>query len=145
MASLAESLPSPVRIWFAYAVAGVIVADGVVTETELGFLRETINFLDNVDDINQVVGVVKAKERPVLQKINTDSHTAAMILIHLAEIAITDGKLDDSEVDFFKYVGTKLGFESTYSEEIIEWGKENLRANKHKKNLLNKAEENKIY
>ena len=145
MAALVESLPPPVKIWFAYAVAGVITADGVVTETELDFLRETINFLDSVDDINQVVGVVKNKERPVLQKLNTDPDTAAMILIHLAGIAITDGKLDDTEVDFFKYVGKKLGFEWTFAEEVLEWGKENLKVNKHRKNLLKKARQHKIY
>ncbi len=61
MASLAESLPPPVRIWFAFAVAGIITADGVVTEAELDFLREVINFLDTVDDINQVVKWSKPK------------------------------------------------------------------------------------
>lgn len=145
MASLVESLPPPVKIWFAYAVAGVITADGIVTEAELDFLRETINFLDNVEDINQIVGVVKNKERPVLQKINTDPEVAAMILIHLAGVAITDGKLDDSEIEFFKYVGKKLGFEWAYAEEVLEWGKENLRVNKLRKNLLKKAKQHNIY
>ncbi len=64
-----------------------------------------------------------------------------MILMHLAQIAITDGKLDEPEVEFFKYVGTKLGFEGSYSDQILEWGKENLRVNKHKKSLLKKAKQ----
>ncbi|MBF0276264.1 MAG: hypothetical protein HQM13_00675 [SAR324 cluster bacterium] len=145
MSNLVETLPPQVKIWFAFAVAGVITADGVVTETELEFLRETINFLESVEDINEVVGVVKAKERPVLKKLSTDPQTAALILIHLAQIAITDGKLDNSEVDFFKYVGKKLGFDGAYSEEVMEWGKENLKVEKRKKTLIKKSRQYKIY
>lgn len=137
--NLIESLPNEVKIWFAHAVAGVITADGVVTESELEFLRETINFLESVDDINSVVNVVKNREKPALKTLKTDPKTAAMILIHLATIAITDGKLDPSEIDFFKYVGKKMGFEWTFSEEILNWGKDYISVNKRKKALLKRA------
>ncbi|MBF0288242.1 MAG: TerB family tellurite resistance protein [SAR324 cluster bacterium] len=143
--SLVELLPPKVKVWFAHAVAGLITADGVVTESELVFLRETINFLENVDEINQVVGEVKNKERPVLQTINTDSNTAAMILIHLASIAIADGSIDQAEVDYFKYVGKKLGFDPAYSEEILQWGKDSIMLEKRKKGLVKRAKKNKIF
>lgn len=137
--ALIESLPSEVKIWLAHAVAGVITADGIVTESELEFLRETINFLESVDDINSVVSIVKNKEKPALKTLKTDPKTAAKILIHLATIAITDGKLDPSEVDFFKYVGKKMGFEWSFSEEILNWGKDYIQINKRKKAILRRA------
>ncbi len=143
--SLVEILPPKVKVWFAHAVAGLITADGIVTESELVFLRDTINFLENVEEINQVVGIVKNKEKPILQTINTDPKTAAMILIHLATIAIADGSLDPSEADYFKYVGKKLGFDATYSEEILQWGKDNIMLEKRKKGLLKRAKQNKIF
>ena len=109
--NLINSLSNEVKIWFAHAVAGLITADGIVTESELDFLREAIGFLEDVNDINKVVAMVKNKEKVSLQKLNTDHASAAIILIQLATIAITDGKLDPSEVEFFQGLDSTKGFD----------------------------------
>ncbi|MGK5094807.1 hypothetical protein WDW89_22705 [Deltaproteobacteria bacterium TL4] len=138
--SILENLPSDVKNWCARAMVGMITADGVVTESELVFLKETISFLEDMDAINEIVKLVKSKEQIILQTLKTDPQTGAQILIHLATLAVTDGKLDDTESNFFIYVGKKMGFPSTYSSEILSWAREYIAINKRRKYLIKKAE-----
>lgn len=65
-----ETLPSAAKKWFAYAVAGMVVADGQVTEEELTHLKETVRFLDHIDDVNDVIGVIRRRERVQLPPSN---------------------------------------------------------------------------
>lgn len=137
--ALIEALPYEVKKWFANAVVGIITADGVVTESELEHLKETIGFLDDMDDINRIVNLVKAKKIPAIPKLQTEPKTSCMILMHLAEVAISDDRLTSQESDFFNYVGKKIGFEASFTEDILEWARENLKAANHKKKIIEKA------
>ncbi len=139
--SITESLPPSVKHWFARAVVGMITADGVVTENELAYLRETIGFLESKDEINKIVDMVKHKERPTLETLKTDPKVATKMLMHLATIAITDDKISQSEIDYFRYVGKKMGFDPRFSSDVIEWGKAYIQLNNRKKMLMRKAAE----
>lgn len=142
--ALIDSLPYEVKKWFANAVVGIITADGVVTESELAHLRETIGFLDNMEDINNIVSLVKEKKTPAISKLKTDANTACLLLMQIASVAISDDRLTTQESDFFAYVGKKIGFEASFTESILEWARENLKANKHKKSILEHAKSSHI-
>ena len=49
-----EHMSSIEKNWFASSIAGMIVADGRADNTELEFLKEAINFLDNKDEISKI-------------------------------------------------------------------------------------------
>ena len=42
-----EAMSIEEKIWFARAIAGMIVADGRVDDSELEFLKEAISFLED--------------------------------------------------------------------------------------------------
>ena len=43
-----EEMSSEEKKWFAYSIAGMVVADGRVDESEMEFLREAINFFQEL-------------------------------------------------------------------------------------------------
>ena len=139
--SFISHLPKAAQLWSAKAIAGIIVADGVVTNAELGVLRESIGFLEDVDSINDIVTMVKDREKPKLEVLKTDRSTATKILMSLALVALTDDKLSSAETDYFKYIAGKLGFEGGIAKATIAWGREFIALNKKKQSLIKMGEE----
>ena len=54
-----EAMSVEEKIWFARAIAGMIVADGRVDDSELEFLKEAISFLEDRDQVNGIMTVVR--------------------------------------------------------------------------------------
>jgi uncharacterized tellurite resistance protein B-like protein len=129
-------LSAEMKFWFANAIVGMISADGAVTDDEVAFLREAIDFLDNIEDINRIVEMVKRRESPPLQSTNVDMLIARSMLFYIANIAVIDGSLSQGEVSYFKYIGNKIGVDDTYSLKVIGWAKDNYKLKKRKQELL---------
>jgi len=129
-------LSPEMKFWFANAIVGMITADGAVTDDEVAFLREAIDFLDNIEDINRIVEMVKQRETPPLQNTNVDILIARSMLFYIADIAVIDGSLSQREVNYFKYIGKKVGIDDTYSLKVIGWAKDNYEIKKRKQELL---------
>ena len=79
-----EHMSSVEKNWFASSIAGMIVADGRADQTELQFLKEAINFLDNKEEINQIMAIVKNGMPPDLSPLDIDSKQAFLMLKYLA-------------------------------------------------------------
>ena len=110
-----EHMSSAEKNWFASSIAGMIVADGRADETELEFLKEAINFLDNKEEINQIMAIVKNGTLPELSPLEIDSKQAFLILKYLAQLMVADSDLSSKEIEFFLLIGKFLGF----SNEIL--------------------------
>ncbi|MBT4263398.1 MAG: hypothetical protein HN945_11690 [Deltaproteobacteria bacterium] len=140
-ATFIDNLPEIAKIWSAKAIAGIIVADGVVTNAELSILRESISFLEDTEIINEIVEMVKIREKPKLQVLKTDRVTATKILISLAIVAFTDDKLNANEIEYFNYIAGKMGFEKSMAKNAMDWGREFIDLDKKKKQLIKKGKE----
>jgi hypothetical protein len=139
-ATFINNLPEIAKIWSAKAIAGIIVADGIVTNAELAILRESIGFLENPKTINELVEMVKIRELPKLEVLKTERAIAIKILISLALVALTDNKLSPKEVEYFYYIAGKLGFDKTIARLAIEWGREFIELDRKKNELITKGE-----
>ncbi len=130
------ALSAEIKLWFANAIVGMISADGAVTDDEVAFLREAIDFLEKVDDINHIVEMVKRRESPPLQNMNIDTKIARAMLFYIADIAVTDGSLSQTEINYFKYMGNKIGIDDSYTLRVIGWAKDDYNIKKRKQELL---------
>ena len=83
-----EHMSSAEKNWFASSIAGMIVADGRADQTELEFLKEAINFLDNKDEISKIMTIVKSGTLPELSPLEIDSKQAFLMLKYLSLIHI---------------------------------------------------------
>jgi len=49
-----EEMSGEEKTWFANSIAAMVVADGHADKSEMVFLREAINFLDDKDEIDKL-------------------------------------------------------------------------------------------
>lgn len=137
--SFIEKLPKHTKKWIAMALAGMVVADGVVDNSELDALKEAIGFLDDTASIEELMDIVKSRKVPTLDVIQGQRGPAAKILMHLAKIAVMDEKLTASEARFFIHAGTKLGFPEQFSKEILDWARAMVEVKKREMKLIKLA------
>lgn len=132
-----QQLSTEEKRWIAHAIAGIIGADGQVTNEEMLHLRHAIGFLENVQEIETLVQVVKERKIPKLQSLKTvNRKIATKLMFYLGSIVVSDDKLSRSEAEFFKYVGSKLGFDLRYSHDVLQWYHDWLNLEKKQKSLL---------
>ena len=105
-----EEMSSEEKLWFASSIAGMVVADGHAVPTELVFLREAINFLENKDDIEKIMKIVKVGTVPDLKPIQIDPKQAFLMLKYLAQLMVVDSDLSSREIRFFISLGKLLSF-----------------------------------
>lgn len=139
--SFISHLPNAAQVWSAKAIAGIIVADGVVTNAELAVLRESISFLQDMDTINEIVTMVKNREKPTLEVLKTDRVIATKILMSLALVTLTDDKISQAETDYFNFIAGRLGFEHGIAKAVMSWGRDFIALNKRKQNIIKMGED----
>ena len=96
--------------WFANSIAGMVVADGHADQSEMSFLREAINFLDNKDEIDNLMVIVKNGNPPELSPLDIDPKQAFLMLKYLAQLMVADADLSSKEVGYFLLAGKFLKF-----------------------------------
>ena len=69
-----RSLSPEAQKWFARAIAGMINSDGIVDSTELDDLLEAIGLLNDIDEISDLVSMVKNREKPELPILKKELH-----------------------------------------------------------------------
>ena len=139
--SFINSLPEPIKIWSAKSIAGIIVADGRVTDSEIAILRESISFLKDGAMINEIVEMVKNREKPKLPVLKIDRKIASNMLMALAVVALSDDNLNPQEIQYFNYIAARLGFETGFAKLVISWCKDYVNLTKKKNDILKKGEQ----
>ena len=135
-----SKLNSDQKKWLGRAIAGIVVVDGIVDKSEVDYIREAIGFLENGDEINDLVGQVKKRVCPPLGHLAIKHGLAARLLMNLAEIAIVDEKLTQKEAEYLKDLGAKMNVEGKFAQQVVKWAHSLLEINKLKKELLRKAD-----
>lgn len=125
-----ESLNHEEKQWLAYAIAGMICADGRLDPSEEVYLREAISFLEDREQINDLVTKVKKREIGTLPATQIAGEKAFNMLKHLARISIIDGKMSPSEVRYFNQVGGLLGLPEKILETIVGKARHQLEASR---------------
>tara|TARA_B100000700_G_C15044946_1_gene857398 strand:+ start:421 stop:1977 length:1557 start_codon:yes stop_codon:yes gene_type:complete len=147
-----DEMSSEEKFWFASSIAGMVVADGQAVATELVFLRDAINFLENKDEIEKIMKIVKLGTLPNLKQIDIDPKQAFLMLKYLAQLMVVDSNLSSHEISFFLLTGKLLNFndailtklwksarsllEKDLPQAIVETGKLNTKVS------LTKVDEN---
>ena len=121
-----NELKTEEKIWFAHAIAGMVVADGRVDKTEKGYLKDSIEILNNREEISLVMSIARKEAKPILNKINIESRTAFNILKYLMELMITDSRVTIKEVNYFIYVGQQIGFSKKIMTKLWKSGRNQL-------------------
>ncbi|MBL7035198.1 MAG: TerB family tellurite resistance protein [SAR324 cluster bacterium] len=105
-----EAMSAAEKIWFAKSIAGMVVADGRADQQEMNFLREAINFLENKDDIQAIMDIIKECKSPEMSLLEIEPKQAFLMLKFLAQLMVADSHLHSKEIAYFLLAGRYLGF-----------------------------------
>ena len=140
-----SGLSPETKKWLSYAIAGIICADKQVDDSELKYLKQAIGFLDDPEEIQKLVSMVKQKALPDLAILKLDRQPAFSILCYLTSITVSDGKLASSEGQFLKKIGLRLGFEIPFINELIQWAKQQALLDKELEKIWQIAKSSTAY
>ncbi|MBF0279049.1 MAG: TerB family tellurite resistance protein [SAR324 cluster bacterium] len=137
---LLAALSSDQKKWLARAITGIIVVDGIVDKSEMEYLKEAIGFLENEEEINDLVSQVKERICPPLGYLEINHRLAARLLMNLAQITIVDGKFSQQEAEYLKEIGAKMKVGGKFVQQVLTWIHTVLEVHKLEKDLLKKAD-----
>ena len=123
-----EDLGSQVRrSWFAWAIAGIVMADSKMSKTEVKYMREL--FEKNSDpEVSAAIAEAMKKQTKIRLDILKleDRGLAARIFKYLIVIAAIDHDIPKSERDYLQEIGAKLGFSPRAVNLTLAWRKREL-------------------
>jgi hypothetical protein len=135
-----NDLTPQAKKWFARAVAGIIAADGVIDEREIDFLKLTLTFLKNENEVNEIVDLVKQKKLPILPQLRDINRPVAFtMLVLITKLAIYDFHFSKTEGEYVKQVATKLGFNKNFQNIFLTWASDTAALNKKMEDLKRMA------
>ena len=112
----------------------MILADGIIDAREMETLyrigRETYGI--PAEEINQAI-----RESGTSFLIPETLNEKVSFLYHLAEIALADDDLDDSEITLLRKYALRMGFLEENANEITDWLLEQARQKKTLEQVLN--------
>lgn len=118
--SFIEDLSSEEKKWLTHAIIGMINVDRVIKDSEMRVLHEILGFMESTE-IEGVAEMIRTKSVPNLEALTTiNRNIAAQMLFYIGTTSIIDDKISKSEVEYFKYVGKRLGFDSRFCLEIVQ-------------------------
>jgi hypothetical protein len=111
---IGELLPQEQK-WLAKAVVSIILADGIVEEKQISFLKKLFrSFLSEEpkETLNEISTMLKQKKTPQLDKISVDKlDNLIFILDVLTASVFANGKKLRQETEKYFEAGRKLGLE----------------------------------
>ena len=105
-----DEMSAEEKKWFAESIAAMVVADGHTDQSEMVFLREAINFLDDKDEIDKLMVIIKNGKAPELSPLDIDPKQAFLMLKYLAQLMVADADLSPKEIGYFLLAGRSLSF-----------------------------------
>lgn len=125
------------RNWFGKAIAGAIIADGVISPDEKVYLKLALSFLKSPTEVEKIIGYVKEMKTPPLEdNPMVPVEFKKKMIISLTKILVSDNKLTKDEVAYLKTIAHKLGISTgllstiiTYAKSLLEVKKASVKSN----------------
>lgn len=131
-----QQMSPQTKKWYAMSIAGAVTSDGVVDDEELEYLKIAISFLDDPNDINEIVTMAKERKVPRLGQLrNVRRQDAFRILLALAKIVAADNVITNGEKNYITMACGKLGFSKIFAKKLFTWLDANIGLNLERERL----------
>lgn len=132
-----HTLSKDQKIWYARFVIGAILADDEISPSEVDFLKQVINIVEDPAEKKELMGLISTKNRPPLTPPDGISkEVLAAIFIELILIMISDLDFADQEKEYLQEVSDLFNFSNSYFVELMNWGEEGLKWKESQKYLI---------
>ena len=138
--SFLDKLSDDQKQWMALAIAGMVVADGIIDKRELNDLGGVLTHMGNIDKAQKLMEMLKAKKVPRLPRIEVkDRGLAVHMLLAVAKVGIVDNSLSNKEAAYLIYLGAVLHFPKDYMQNILKWAKQQAEVSRFQVELIKKG------
>lgn len=128
--SLFKKLDAEQKHWMSLAIAGVIIADGIVDNEERNLVGNILRHMENLEKAEDMLSILRAKKVPGLPRITVKDRSLAVEMLFTAtRIAIVDNNLAPKERDYLIYIGAVLSFPRDFFRELFNWAKQQAEVN----------------
>lgn len=124
--------------WLAYAITGAICSDGVVSDSELDFLKQAIKFMDDKESIYEIIDLAKNKALPELSYLTAEDISkkqAIRIAFILGGIVTEDQKLKKGEKEFLKNALFKMSLSEEFYNGFIQYLEQSIKLSELKSTI----------
>jgi response regulator RpfG family c-di-GMP phosphodiesterase len=130
------------RAWFIKSVKGMMLCKGKIQNSELVYLRTILGFLSNKKEAKRMVEMIKNNEEIDLGNFKMSKDKSLEILDVLLKVAISDGVLSESEIQFFNSSCQKIGFNESFAKKMTHWAHNKVSVDLEHKKLKSISKEN---
>ena len=126
--------------WIADVLVGAAACDNNISEEELIFMAKALDFLNDKKKQLALVDKLRSKKVGKIKLIEIkDNKKAVSILFACMRLMATDRQLKKVEIRYFGELAQRLGFEKSYIEELLQWGKDYSQIKAKEKELFTKG------
>ncbi len=125
--------------WFARALSGMILADGIIDEEEIQAMKGFIGLVQDQDIQDEVNSILSMRMDVTLEHESFSPSHAVQILMEVASMSLADGHFASEEETFIAYVGKQLGLNRMIQTEAIRLAQLEANVIEQKINLIEQA------
>lgn len=129
-------LPKEIQRWVTQAVVGIVVSDGLIAPQESKHLSQLLSISEDAQFIQEMIKHLRNKSLPKLTPLQVSRDMATKILFYLALIIISDQRIAQTEVQYFRYAGGHLNVEYSILRMVTDWMQSLLLAQRKKDRVL---------
>ncbi|MBF0288369.1 MAG: TerB family tellurite resistance protein [SAR324 cluster bacterium] len=113
--------------WFAWAIAGMVMADKKMSKPEEAYMRQLFSKYCDAELSATMADTMKNNKKISLDALQLKDRTlAAKVLKYLAVIAAIDKDIPQDEKKYLQQVGEKLGFSAQSVSHALAWRKREM-------------------
>ncbi len=113
--------------WFAWAIAGMVMADKRMSKPEEAYMRQLFSKYCDMELSTIIAETMKKNKRITLDTFQLEDRAlAAKLLKYLAVIAAIDKDIPQDEKKYLLQVGGKLGFSPQAVNRALAWRKREI-------------------
>ena len=125
--------------WFARALCGMVLADDVIDQGEIGLMKRFITLIKDDAIRGEVNQILTMGIKVVLEKHPFTQEQKINILFEVAAMSFADRSIDDAELVFLSYVGTQLDLTQNVIQEVTRLATDQCVIEMQKHNLIHQA------
>ena len=111
------------REWFATATVAMMLADGNIDRSEMGFILQVIQLVKDEQVVDRLKKFIQFQTQPPLgTPVGIDRKLAMTMIIDLIRIAVSDQDFDNKEKAMIHEIGTNLGFSQQEVDQLVMYG-----------------------
>jgi len=128
MEGFVKELSQEQIIWYAHLLIKMVLADEVISPSEIRYIRSVLSRVENEEIRKRLVQYLeKNQDPPLTQPVGVKKEILARIYTHLIDVAIADQEIHDRERRLLTSLARLFDFYPGYTKDLLQWAEDGLK------------------